>query len=57
MWEKSAFVLAAFKFPKVKLTRVLFGQFGDVVVGENVLFGGHPVPQQQDGKDNDANKD
>lgn len=36
-----------------ELTCVLFGQFGDVFLVENVLLGGHPVSQQQDEQDGD----
>ena len=37
-----------------KLTCVLFGYIGYVFFVENVLLGGHPVPQQQHGHDGDC---
>lgn len=37
-----------------KLTCVLFDQFGDVFLVENILFGGHPVSQQENDQDSDC---
>lgn len=37
-------------------TCVLFGQFGDVLLVENVLLRGHPVSQEEDDQDGGCGK-